>query len=62
MLENPLDEVVPVTIADLLDVVSQPGEDEDRKDPNDEERTPCCPHCGSARTTLLVELPRSGIT
>ena len=61
MLQKPIDEAVPLTIADLLDVWSQPG-DEDLKDPDDDERPPCCPHCGGARTTLLVELPRSGIT
>ena len=51
---------LPITIADLLDVL---GEDENLNDPHDDERkTACCPHCGSARTTLLGELPRSGIT
>ena len=62
MLQKPMDEAVPVTIADLLDVLSQPSEDEDLKTPSDADRPPCCPYCGSARTTLLVELPRFGIT
>ena len=62
ILQKPMDGTVPFTIADLLHVWSQPGEDEDLKDPNDDDRTPCCPHCGSARTTLLGELLRFGIT
>jgi hypothetical protein len=62
ILQKPTDAAVPITIAQLLDVLRQPGEDEDLKGPNDDNRTPCCPHCGSVRTTLLDELPRSGIT
>jgi hypothetical protein len=62
MLQKPTGAPVPVTIADLLDVLSQASEDEELKTPNDDERTQCCPHCGSARTTLLAELPRFGIT
>ena len=62
ILQKPMDATVPITIAKLLDVLNQPGEDEDLKAHHDDDRTPCCPHCGSARTTLLMELPRSGIT
>jgi len=62
MLQKAIDAPVPVTIANLLDLLSQASEDEDLKNPNDDERTPCCPHCGSARTTLLAEFPRFGIT
>jgi hypothetical protein len=62
ILQNPVDEAAPVSIADLLDVWCQPDEAKDSQAPEADERTPCCPHCGGARTTLLVELPRSGIT
>ena len=63
MLQNPIDASVPMTIANLLDLLSQPCEEEDLKNPDDDDRSrPCCPHCGNARTTLLGELPRSGIT
>jgi hypothetical protein len=62
ILQKPTDAAVPITIAQLLDVLRQPGEDEDLKGPHDDNRTPCCPHCGGVRTTLLDELPRSGIT
>jgi len=63
MLQNTIDASVPMTIANLLDLLSQPCEDEDLKNPDDDDRSrPCCPHCGNARTTLLGELPRSGIT
>jgi hypothetical protein len=62
ILQKPRDGNVPITIADLLVVLSQPNEDEDLKDPKQDNPTPCCPSCGSARTTLLGELPRSGMT
>ena len=63
MLQNSIDAPVPITMADLLDVLSQPCEDEDLKNSDDDDLSrPCCPHCGSARTTLLDELPRSGVT
>ena len=62
ILQRPMDGTVPITMANLLDVFGQPGEAEDLKDPNDDGRTPCCPSCGSGRTTLLVELPRFGMT
>ena len=62
ILQKPMDATVPITIAKLIDELNQPGEDEDLKAHHDDDRTPCCPHCGSARTTLLMELPRSGIT
>jgi hypothetical protein len=62
ILQKPTDTAVPITIAELLDVLRQPGEDEDLKGPHDDNRTVCCPHCGSVRTTFLGELPRSGVT
>jgi hypothetical protein len=63
MLQNPREAPVPMTMEDLLDVFGQHGEDEDLQESNDDEpTTPCCPHCGSARTTLLGELPRFGMT
>ncbi len=62
ILQKPMNGAVPITMANLLDVFSQPSEAEGLKDPNDDGRTPCCPSCGSGRTTLLVELPRFGMT
>ena len=62
ILQKPMDGRVPFTMADLLHVLSQPADAEDLMNPHDDDRTPCCPHCGSARTTLLEELPRFGIT
>jgi hypothetical protein len=60
ILQNSTETSVPMTIADLLDGLA---EDENPKEPNDAEpTTACCPRCGSARTTLLEVLPRSGIT
>ena len=61
MLQNPI--ALPITMADLLDVSSQPCEDEDLENSDDDDLSrPCCPHCGSTCTTLLDELPRSGVT
>jgi hypothetical protein len=62
ILQKPMDGRVPFTMADLLDVLRQPADSEDLLNSQDDDRTPCCPHCGSARTTLLEELPRLGIT
>jgi hypothetical protein len=63
ILQNPMEESLPMTMANLLDVFGQHGEGEDLQKPiDDEPKPPCCPHCGSARTTLLDELPRSGVT
>ena len=63
ILQNPIDSLVPMTMADLLGVCGQPDEHDVLEDLTDvEQNTPCCPHCGSARTTLLGELPRFGVT
>ena len=62
ILQKPRDGNLPITMAELLDVLSQHDKDEDLTNPQDDDRTPCCPHCGSVRTTLLDELPRSGMT
>ena len=58
MLHKPTHTISPMKIADLLEAFSQLAEvsqyacDEDDDDDAD---SPCCPHCGSTRTTLLVE-------
>jgi hypothetical protein len=63
ILQDPIDSPVPMTMANLLDACAQPDEHEVLQDLMDvEQKTPCCPYCGSARTTLLGELPRFGIT
>jgi hypothetical protein len=62
ILQNPIDSPVPMTMANLLGVCAQPDEHEVLQDLTDvEQKTPCCPYCGSPRTTLLGELPRFGI-
>ena len=64
ILEKPTDMVSPVKIADLLEALDQLTEMDDRQDigdENDDLKTPCCPHCGSARTTLLAEWPPPGL-
>ena len=64
MLQKPIDASVPIRIVDVLDVLSQLTDDEDLRDLDDEDdqHRPCCPHCGSHRTTLIGELPRFAIT
>jgi hypothetical protein len=63
VLQKPIDAAGPISIADLLDVLSQPTDDQDQDDLDDHDRSrPSCPHCGSARTTLLGELPRFAMT
>ena len=62
ILNHPVDTSVPITMAHLLDVLSQPDDEADLTTPGDDDRNPCCPHCGSTRTTLVGESPRSGVT
>jgi hypothetical protein len=64
ILQKPIDASVPIRTVDLLDVLSLLNDDQDLGDLDDEDdqNRPCCPHCGSHRTTLLGELPRCGIT
>lgn len=61
MIENPIGATAPTTIADLIDLVSQLGQEHDMGNPSDHDTShPCCPHCGSAHTTLLGEWTRFG--
>lgn len=63
-LEKPTDAAGPVKIADLLEAMSQFADIDDGQhmvDEDDDVGTPCCPHCGSIRTTLLGEWPRFGL-
>ena len=49
--------------SNLIEALSQRAEsDEDQYtgDVHDDD-TPCCPHCGSARTRLLAEWPRFSV-
>ncbi len=60
IMQTPVDVVGPMKIADLLEALGQLDGLDDRQDlgdENDEADGPCCPHCGSARTTLLGEWP-----
>ena len=63
ILEKPTDTAGPAKIADLLEALSQLAEIDDRQYPGDDDDAdrPCCPHCGSTRTTLLAESPRFGV-
>jgi hypothetical protein len=62
MLQNPIATPGPLSMAELLHTLTQDNEDEQLNNANDDDQSPRCPHCGSARTTLLDELPRFGIT
>jgi hypothetical protein len=64
ILEKPTDAVGPVKVADLLEGLDQLAEIYDHQYLGDDDQdadSPCCPHCGSARTRLLAEWPRSGL-
>ena len=63
ILEKPTDAATSPRTADLLEATGQLAElsDEAFRDAElDGEDCPCCPYCGSARTTLLAERPRFG--
>lgn len=63
ILQKPVDAVGRMKIADLLEALHQLVEIDDRQctdDENDDLKSPCCPHCGSLRTTLLAEWPPPG--
>jgi hypothetical protein len=58
ILQKPTDGASPLKIADLLEALSQLVEIDDRQYTGDEDlQSPCCPHCGSDRTTLVAEWP-----
>ncbi|MCP4548705.1 MAG: transposase [bacterium] len=60
VLQKPTDLQRPMKIADLIEAIGQLALFEDRQctdDDNDHAESPCCPHCGSSRTTLLAEWP-----
>ena len=57
ILEKPDQADGPIKIADLLEAISQLTLQDDRQDMGDENHnadSPCCPHCGSARTTHFL--------
>jgi hypothetical protein len=61
ILEKPTAAATPPKIADLLEALGQLAElaDEDLRDAQRVgEDSPCCPYCGSARTSLVTERPR----
>jgi len=62
-LEQPSDLQRPMKIAELIEAVGQLTlfAESENIDPNVEAvDRPCCPHCGSPRTTLLAEWPPPG--
>jgi len=64
ILQKPTDADGPLKVADLLEALGQLAEIDDRQPMGDADNnpdSPCCPHCGSARTTLLAEWPRPGV-
>ena len=66
ILQKPSGTVGPVKIADLLEAFDQLAEINDGQDMGDEgdanidgeADSPCCPHCGSSRTTFLGDWPQ----
>jgi hypothetical protein len=62
ILQKPTDTAGPLKIADLLEALGQLAQIDAGQYTGDEDDaeadSPCCPHCGSTRTTLLAEWPR----
>ena len=64
ILQKPVDAVRRMKIADLREALHQLVEIDDRQytgHQNHDRQSPCCPHCGSVRTTLLAERPPPGM-
>jgi hypothetical protein len=63
MLQTPTEADRTLKMGDLLEALSQLAECEDDQYAHDEHdhKTPCCPHCGSARTRLLAQWPRFSV-
>ena len=63
ILDKPANAADARRIADLFEALSQLVEMDDRQytGNDDDAGRPCCPHCGSARTTLLAQWPRPGV-
>ncbi len=65
ILQKPVHAVSPMKIADLLEALHQLVEIDGRQytsDENDDLESPCCPRCGSVRTTLLAQWPPPGMS
>ena len=63
ILQKPTDTAGPPKIADLLEALGQLAEfDEHSRDRAelDDTGSPCCPYCGSPRTSLLAQYPNFG--
>jgi len=60
ILEKPTDTAGPPKIADLLEALGQLTELDEHPRHGvelDDANSPCCPYCGSPRTTLLAQCP-----
>jgi hypothetical protein len=63
-LETPANKTEPPKLADLVEALAQGEESTDglpQASADEDEATPRCPHCGSARTRLLGEWSRFGM-
>ena len=63
VLEHPTSTSGPPKIADLLEALGQLADSRDDFADNQGpvRDNPCCPHCGSARTTFIADFHRSGV-
>jgi hypothetical protein len=60
ILERPAEACSPMKIADLLESLDQLALLDDPQhvsEQTDDVASPCCPHCGSARTTFIAQYP-----
>lgn len=61
ILQNPVDTAGPAKVADLIETSDQLAELGEPPLSDAEADKPCCPYCGSPRTTLLAERPKFGV-
>jgi len=61
ILQNPAHTAGPAKIAELIDALDELAELGEPPLDDGHADTPCCPHCGSPRTTLLAKWPKFGV-
>ena len=61
ILQDPVDTAGLPKIAELIEALEQLAELGEQPLDEDDADKPCCPYCGSPRTTLLAERPKFGV-
>ena len=61
ILQNPAHTAGPPKIAELIEALDELAELDEPPISDGDADKPCCPYCGSPRTTLLAEWPKFGV-